>query len=111
MATAVIEPEPEPVPLEWGEGRSADGHRDPGAVGHADRSLRTRRLARGDPRSLCHGLPGRIYAIFTYCVRHRDDVNPHLAARDTRRTEIKVEVEARFPPEGLRAKPLARLGR
>lgn len=52
---------------------------------------------------------GDIYAIFTYCVRHRDDVNAYMAERTKTRAETQAEVEARFPPEGLRARLLARL--
>ena len=54
---------------------------------------------------------GDIYAVLTYCVRHREDVNTYLAARTRQRAEIQAEVEARFPPEGLRARLLARRGR
>ena len=52
---------------------------------------------------------GDIYAIFTYCVRHRDDVNAYMAERGTSRAETQAQVEARFPAEGLRARLLARL--
>jgi len=51
---------------------------------------------------------GDIYAIFTYCVRHRDDVNAYLADRDEQRGVQRAEIETRFPPKGLRAKLLAR---
>lgn len=52
---------------------------------------------------------GDIYAVFTYCVRHRDDVNAYLAGRAQQRGAQRAEVETQFPPEGLRAKFLARL--
>ena len=52
---------------------------------------------------------GDIYAVFTYCVRHRDEVNAYMAQREEQRAETRFEVEARFPPEGLRAQLLARL--
>lgn len=54
---------------------------------------------------------GDIYAVFTYCVRRRDEVNVYLAARSEQRASIRSEVETRFPPEGLRGKLLARLDR
>lgn len=52
---------------------------------------------------------GDIYAIFTYCVRHRDEVNQYLAERTEQRATTRAGVEARFPAEGLRAKLLAQL--
>lgn len=65
------------------------------------------------PESIHESYPtvslGDIYAIFTYCVRHRADVNAYLAERAGRRAEQQAEIETRFPPEGLRAKLLARL--
>jgi hypothetical protein len=53
---------------------------------------------------------GDIYAIFTYCVRHRDEVNAYLTRRRTQRAELRDRVEAQFPPDNLRAKLLARSG-
>lgn len=69
---------------------------------------------RGDsPEAIQESYPtvalGDIYAIFTYCVRHRADVNAYLAERAGQRAEIRSDVEIRFPPEGLRAKLLTRL--
>lgn len=54
---------------------------------------------------------GDIYAVFTYCVRHRDEVNAYLAERDKQRAAVRSDVESRFPPEGLREKLLARLAK
>ncbi|MEZ5194150.1 MAG: DUF433 domain-containing protein [Nocardioides sp.] len=54
---------------------------------------------------------GDIYAVFTYCVRHREEVNAYLAERDQTRSAAQAEVEGRFPPEGLRARLLARSAR
>jgi uncharacterized protein (DUF433 family) len=65
------------------------------------------------PEEIHEGFPtvslGDIYAVLTYCVRHRDEVNVYLAERRTRRAQVQADVEARFPPDGLRAKLLARL--
>lgn len=68
---------------------------------------------RGDsPEAIHESYPavslGEIYATFTYCVRHRDDVNAYLAGRAEERDAQRVSVETRFPPGGLRAKLLAR---
>ncbi len=69
---------------------------------------------RGDsPESIRESYPavalGDIYAIFTYCIRHRAEVNAYLAERSRQRAQQRVEIETQFPPEGLRAKLLARL--
>jgi hypothetical protein len=52
---------------------------------------------------------GDIYATFTYCVRHRGEVNAYLAQRAEQRAATRTEIETRFPPEGIRARLLARL--
>lgn len=54
---------------------------------------------------------GDVYAVFTYCVRHRDEVRAYLTERAQQRAETQAATEARFPPEGLRARLLARLDR
>jgi uncharacterized protein (DUF433 family) len=71
---------------------------------------------RGDsPEAIHESYPtvalGDIYAVFTYCVRHRAEVNAYLAHRGRQRARTRAEVETRFPPSGLRAKLLARLDR
>ena len=70
---------------------------------------------RGDsPEAIHESCPtvslGDIYAGFTYCVRHRADVNAYLTERAEKRADTRADVETWFPPEGLRAKRLARLG-
>ena len=65
------------------------------------------------PESLQESYPtvalGDIYTIFTYCVRHRAEVDAYLAERAAQRRATQVEVETRFRAEGLRARLLARL--
>ena len=65
------------------------------------------------PESIHESYPtvtlGDIYAILTYCVRHRAEVNEYLASRSEQRSLQRAEIEARFPPAGLRARLLARL--
>lgn len=73
-------------------------------------------FGRGDsPESIHESYPtvplADIYAIFTYCLRHRAEVNAYLAERAEQRADIRAEVETRFPPEGLRARLLARMDR
>jgi len=51
-----------------------------------------------------------VYAVFTYYLRHRGEVEAYLALQDREAAEIRSRVEAEFPlTEGLRAKILARL--
>lgn len=69
---------------------------------------------RGDsPEAIHESYPtvslGDIYATFTYCVRHRGEVNAYLAERAEQRSATRTEIETRFPPEGIRARLLARL--
>jgi uncharacterized protein (DUF433 family) len=108
MAAAMIEPEP--VPLAWDEaGRlMVVGTRIP-----LDTLVSA--FERGDsPEAISEAYPsvllGDVYAIFTYCVRHRGEVNTYLAGRQAQRDELRDRVEAQFPPDGLRAKLLARAG-
>lgn len=48
------------------------------------------------------------YALIAYTLRHRDTVDAYLAGRTQAGVETKAEVEARFPPDGMRARLLAR---
>lgn len=71
-------------------------------------------FVRGDsPESIHESYPtvtlGDIYAVLTYCVRHRAEVNAYLTGRAEERAAQRAAIEIRFPPEGLRAKLLARL--
>jgi hypothetical protein len=50
------------------------------------------------------------YAIFTYYLRHRDEVDAYLAEQDQQGAEVRERVEAIWPPEeGFREKLVARL--
>jgi hypothetical protein len=65
---------------------------------------------RGDsPEAIHESYPtvslGDIYAVFTYCVRHRDDVNDYLAGRADERAAQRSAIETRFPPEPPRQAP------
>ena len=40
--------------------------------------------------------------------RHRDAIDTYLVARELKVAEVRTELEARFPPEGIRSRLLAR---
>ena len=50
-----------------------------------------------------------VYAIFAYYLRHRAEVEAYLAEQVREGVEIQARIEADDPPEGLRARLLARL--
>lgn len=50
-----------------------------------------------------------VYAIFAYYLRHRAEVEACLAAQAREGAEIRVLIETYDPPEGPRARLLARL--
>ncbi len=52
-----------------------------------------------------------VYAVITYCLRHRDEVEAYLQTRRVQAEEVRRKVEARFSQTGLRERLLARLGR
>jgi uncharacterized protein (DUF433 family) len=52
-----------------------------------------------------------VYAVITYYLRHRQEVDSYMNRRRALAEEIRREVEARFPQTGLRERLLARLGR
>jgi uncharacterized protein (DUF433 family) len=52
-----------------------------------------------------------IYAVLTYYLRHRDEVDSYLRERRTRGEAIRREIESHSPQTGLRERLLARLGR
>lgn len=106
MTAAAIDPEPVPLARDAAGRLTVIGTRVP-----LDTLVAA--FERGDsPEAIHESYPtvslGDIYAIFTYCVRHRDDVNAYLARRGEERAEQRAEIETKFPPDGLRAKLLAR---
>jgi uncharacterized protein (DUF433 family) len=108
MSVAV---DPEPVPL------ARDEH---GAwrVGGTRVALETLVAAfdRGDsPEEIHEQYPtvalGDVYAVLTYCVRHRALVENYLDERERAGAEVRSLVEHEFSPDGLRARLVGRLGR
>lgn len=52
--------------------------------------------------------PADVYAIFTYYLRHRSEVEAYLAQQEREGAEIQARIEAEHPlSDGLRAKLLA----
>ncbi|MFL6234007.1 MAG: DUF433 domain-containing protein [Thermoanaerobaculia bacterium] len=52
-----------------------------------------------------------IYAVVTYYLRHRAEVDAYLRERRARADAIRREIEAHSPQTGLRDRLLTRLGR
>jgi uncharacterized protein (DUF433 family) len=52
-----------------------------------------------------------VYAVITYYLRHREEVEAYLDSRRTAAEEMRKEIEAHSPQHGLRERLLGRLGR
>lgn len=52
-----------------------------------------------------------IYAVITYYLRHRQEVEAYLQRRGAQAEQIRREIESHSPQAGLRERLLARLGR
>lgn len=50
-----------------------------------------------------------VYAIFSYYLRHRDEVEAYLLEQEALGEELRARIEGRSPSGGLRAKLLERL--
>ncbi len=49
-----------------------------------------------------------IYAVITYYLRHRTEVNDYLRGRECEAGEVRADNEARYDPVGVRERLLAR---
>ena len=49
-----------------------------------------------------------VYEVIAYVLRNRGAVDEYVARRQQRVAEVRAEVEKRFPPDGFRARLLAR---
>jgi uncharacterized protein (DUF433 family) len=49
-----------------------------------------------------------VYAVVSYYLQNRAEVEKYLAQRQVERQELKKEVESRFDPQGIRERLLAR---
>jgi uncharacterized protein (DUF433 family) len=52
-----------------------------------------------------------VYAVLTYFLRHRDEVETYLRERRSRAEAVRQQIEARSSQAGLRDRLIARLGR
>lgn len=50
-----------------------------------------------------------VYVVLAYYLRHRAEVEVYLAEQERLGVEVQTRIEAAFPPDGLRAKLMARL--
>jgi hypothetical protein len=64
------------------------------------------------PEEIVQGYPSvdlaSAYALTAYVLRHRESVDLYLTDRSKAASDVQTEVEARFPPDGPRARLLAR---
>ena len=100
--------EPEPVPL-------VEDEHGAWRVGGTRVTLKTVVAAfdRGDTAEEIHEqyptvALGDVYAVLTYFVRHRELVQSYLDERTRLGVEVQARAESEFPPDGLRARLLAR---
>lgn len=105
MALAVA---PEPVPLAKGDDAV---WRVAGTRVTLDTLVAA--FGRGDsPEEIHEQYPsvalGDIYAVLTYYVRHRHLVDAHLEDRAGAAAAVRARIEESMPPDGLRARLLAR---
>ncbi|MGH9943472.1 MAG: DUF433 domain-containing protein [Pyrinomonadaceae bacterium] len=49
-----------------------------------------------------------VYAVISYYLNHKAEVNQYISEREEEASRIQAEMERRFPPEGIRARLLAR---
>jgi uncharacterized protein (DUF433 family) len=49
-----------------------------------------------------------VYEVIAYVLRHGEALDEYLATRTQKAADVRKELEARFPPDGIRARLLAR---
>ncbi len=52
-----------------------------------------------------------VYAVVTYYLRHREEVETYLRDRKAQAAKLRQEIEAQVPQAGFRERLLARIGR
>lgn len=107
MSAAAIAPEPVPLVEDQAGRLVVPGTRISLAVLVAD-------FKRGKtPEAIHEGYEtvslADVYAILAYYLRHRAEVEAHLAQQERDGGQIQDRIEEMYPPDGLRAKLLARL--
>jgi uncharacterized protein (DUF433 family) len=72
-------------------------------------------LAGATPEEIAQDFPvlalDDVYAVVTYYLRHRAEVDAYLRKQQVQGAAIRLEVETRSPQAGLRERLFARLGR
>ena len=107
MTTAAIEPEPVPLVRDQAGRLMVPGTRMSLDILVAEfKQGRTPEAIHDDYKMVSLA---DVYAIFAYYLRHRAEVEMYLAEQEREGEEIRARIEAAFPPEGVRAKLLARL--
>ncbi|MCE7873628.1 hypothetical protein DYH09_25090 [bacterium CPR1] len=51
-----------------------------------------------------------VYDVISYYLNHQADVEGYIAEQEAERDEVRREIEARHPPDGIRERLLARNG-
>jgi len=49
-----------------------------------------------------------VYAVISFYLSNQDEVDDYMRRREVQATELRREIEMRFPPEGIRQRLLAR---
>ncbi len=69
-------------------------------------------LTGDNPEEIVNSYPsldlGEVYSVLGYYLSHREPVDAYLAAQARRAAQARSEVEAQFPPAGIKARLLAR---
>lgn len=107
MTAAAIEPEPVPLVRDHAGRLMVPGSRISLDILVAD-------FKRGKTPEAIHDDYGTVsladvYSIFAYYLHHRAEVEDYLAEQERQGAEIQARIEAASPPDGLRAKLLARI--
>lgn len=99
----------EPVPIEL----DADGVYRVGGTRIPLETVITAYDQGWSPEEIVHSFPtlelSDVYAVITYRLRHRAEVDAYLQKQEDRAQKLQQEIEKLYPPAGLRERLLARL--
>lgn len=99
----------EPVPIEM----DADGVYRVGGTRIPLETVITAYDQGWSPEEIVHSFPtlelSDVYAVITYRLRHRLEVDAYLERQEDRAQKLQQEIEAHYPTAGLRERLLARL--
>lgn len=107
MSTVTVEPEPVPLVRDEAGRLMIEGTRVPLDV--IVMSFKQGKSPEAIYASFDTVALADVYAVLACYLRHRAEVEAYLAEQERLGTETQARIEAEFPPEGLRAKLLARL--